>query len=68
MLPCFDPMKGPYFGTNFRLEKERIWTSVPHGNCNCNCELGVRFLNYPNWTCIAQVMVHFPKLPQASMF
>ena len=28
MLPCFGPMKRSDFGTDFRLEKKRIWTSV----------------------------------------
>ena len=53
MLPCFDLMKHPYFGTNFQLEKEGIWTSIPHGNCSCNCELDVRLLNHLNLTSIA---------------
>ena len=68
MLSFFDLMKRLDFGTDFRLEKEEIWTSVLHGNCSCNCELGVRFLNHPNWTSIAQVMAHFSGLPQATLF
>ena len=67
-LPCFCPMKRPDFVTDFWLEKEGVWTSVLHGNCICNCELDVRILNYPNWTFIAQVMVHFPGLPQVVLF
>ena len=66
MLPCFRPMKCPNFGTGFRLEKEGIWTSVLHGNCNSNFEIDVRLLNHLNWTSITKVMVHFPnchKLP-----
>ena len=68
MLPYFDPMKPPYFGTNFILEKEGIWTSVLQVNCSCNCELDVRLFNHPNWAFIAQVMVHFLGLPQAAQF
>ena len=68
MLPCFDPMKCPDFGTDFRLEKEGIWTSVLHVNCSCNFELDVRHLNQPNWTSIAQVIAYFPGLPQATLF
>ena len=68
MLPCFNPMKCSDFWTDFLLKKEGILTSVFHGNCSCNCELDVRLLNHPNWTSIAQVMVHFPGLPQAALF
>ena len=68
MLPCFDLMKCLDFGTDFRLEKEGIWTSVLHGNCSCNRDLDVRLLNNPNWTSISQVMVHFPGLPLGSLF
>ena len=68
MLPCFDPMKCPDFGTDFRLKKEGIWIGFLHGNCICNCELDVRLLNHPNWTSIAQVTVHFPRLPQVALF
>ena len=46
------------FRADFRLEKKGIWTSVLLLNCFFNCELEVRLLNYPNWTSIAQVMVH----------
>ena len=46
MLPYFDPMKRPDFGTYFWLEKEGILTSVLHRNCSCNCELDVRLLNH----------------------
>ena len=55
-------------GYIFGGETEGIWTSVLHGNCNCICELDVRLLNHPNWTFIAQVMVHFLGLPQATLF
>ena len=68
MLPCFSPTKCPDFGSDFRLEKVGIWTSVPHGNCSCNCEIDVRLLNHQNWTSITQVMVHFPRVPQAALF
>ena len=68
MLPYFGPTQRLDFGTNFRLEKEEIWTSVPHGNCSSDCELDVRFLNHPNWTFIDQVMVYFLRLPQAALF
>ena len=68
MLPCFGPMKCLDFGIDFLLEKEGIWTSVFHENCSCNCELDVRLLNHPNWTSIAQVMVHLQGLPQPAQF
>ena len=68
MLPCFGPMKCLDFGTNFRLEKDEIWTSVLHGNCSYNHELDVRLLNHPNWTSITQVKVHFLGLPQVALF
>ena len=49
------------------LKKEGIWASVLHGNYSYICKLG-RLLNHPNWTCIAQVMVHFPGLLQLRLF
>ena len=58
IVPCFDPICCLAFGANFMLEKEIIWTSVIHEDCRLSCELEVRILNYPNWTSIAQVMVH----------
>ena len=68
IMPCFDPLGCPVFGADFRLEKWRIWTSILHENCICIRELDVRLLNHPNWTSITQVMVHFPGLPQATLF
>ena len=68
MLPCFGPIKRLDFGTDFQSEKEGIWTSVLHGNCNFNCELDVKLLNHPNWIFIAHVMVHFSGLPQSALF
>ena len=68
MLPCFGLMKRPDFGTDFRLEKEGILTSVFHGNCSYNCELDVRFLYHPNWTSITRVMVYFLGLPEVACF
>ena len=62
MLLYFDPIHYPDFGTDFQLEKEGILTSVHHGNSSYNCELDVRFES-PNWTSIAQAMVHFSELP-----
>ena len=47
-------------------KKEGIWTSVLHRNYSCICKLDVGFLNHPNWTSIAQVMVYFSGLPQAA--
>ena len=46
-------------GLMFGWEKEGIWTSVPHENCSYISEHDVKLLNHPNWTSIAQVMVHF---------
>ena len=68
MLPCFDPMKRPDFEADFWLEKEGIWTSILHRNCSCNYELDVKILNHPNWTSIAQVIVHLPRRPQTALF
>ena len=42
----------------FSWETKGIWTCVLHRSCSSICELDVRLLNNPNWTSIAQVMVH----------
>ena len=68
MLPYFDHAHWLNFGIDFWLEKKGIWTSVLHGNCSCKCDIDVRLLNHTNWTSIAQVMVHFPRLPQVALF
>ena len=67
-LPCFDLTHCPDFGTSFGWETKGIWTHVLHRSCNCICELDVRLLNHPNWTSIAQVMVHFSGLPHLRLF
>ena len=43
MLPCFGPMKRLDFGTEFRLGKGGIWTSVLHINYSYICKLDVGF-------------------------
>ena len=45
-------------GLIFGGEKEVIWTSVLDDNCSRSCEIEVKLLNCPNWTSIAQVVVH----------
>ena len=45
-----------------------IWTQVIHRNCSCISELDVRLSNHPNWTTIAQVMVHFIPGTIAALF
>ena len=55
-------------GLDFGWETEGVWTRVLHRSCIFICELDVRLLNDPNWTYIAQVMVHFPGLPQLRLF
>ena len=47
------------FGTNFRLGKVRIWTSILQGNCSSILEIDVRLLNHQNQTSITQIMVCF---------
>ena len=63
-VACFDPTHWLDVSTGFRLGNRGNLDSSPHINCSCICKLDVRLLNYPNWTCTAQVMVHFPRLPQ----
>ena len=54
-------MHYPDFRTGFRWEIKGIWLCVLQVNCSHIGEFDVRLLNYPNWTSIAQVMVHLPK-------
>ena len=68
IVPCFDPIRCPFFGADFRLEKCRIWTCILQGNCSSIFEIEVRLLNHPNWTSISHVMVRFLGLPQAALF
>ena len=46
------------FGTGFRLGNRGIWTRVLHRSFSGICEIDVRFLNHPNWTSVAQIMVY----------
>ena len=55
-------------GLVFGWETYGIWTCVLHRSCICICKLDFRLLNHLNRTSTAQVMVHFPGLPQLRLF
>ena len=68
MLPCFDLHTDRILGLIFRWEIKGFWTRVLHVNSSYISELDVRLLNHQNRTSTAQVMVHFPRLPQFGLF
>ena len=55
-------------GLTFSHEIWENWISVLHGNCIYISKIDVRLVNYPNWTSITRVMVHFSGLPQVALF
>ena len=55
-------------GLIFGWEMKGILARVLHRSCSFICDLNVRLLNNSNQTFIAQLIVHFPGLPQLRLF